>query len=161
MSGKVNHLKDELRRTFTLYALIPTFLIFIIILVLAFVYWNTNVLERNRSTLQTASEKLNVLISDYLNEANEVAALCDISQLRDNNAVRAKMYENLHQFINHTGVQAQFYLLDAKLNRLISSQIQEPEPVELGKIADWGIIGQMKQKPVVPVFAFFRVYKEY
>lgn len=154
MSVKVNHLKDELRRTFTIYALIPTFVISILVFVFAFIYWNTNVVGHNQERLVTASEMMNAIISRHLDKVNEIAALCDINELADNKTAIMKMYENLYQYTNHIGVHTDFYLFDEKINMLISNQIQEPEFAQLAKSADWGIIGQIKKKPTVPIFSF-------
>lgn len=161
MSVKVKHLKDELRRTFTLYALIPTFIISILIFILAFVYWNTNVLERNQNRLDTTSEMMSAMISSHLEKANEIAALCDINELAHNRTAIMEMYESLYQYINHSGVTTNFYLFDEKMNMLISNQVQEPEFVQLGKNVNWGIIGQIKKKPTVPIFSFSSSIKNF
>lgn len=150
----MNHLKDELRRTFTLYALIPTFVISIIVLVLALAYWHTNVVERNRSTLVASSGFVSTTVTNYLDKANEVAALCDIGTLSYDNSARAELYQRLYQFANQQGVQTDFYVLDDRFNLLVSNQEHVPEVAELAREADWGIIGQIKKKPAVPVFAF-------
>ena len=154
MSRKVNHLKDELRRTFTLYALIPIFIISIFVFILAFVYWNTNVLERNQSRLDTACEKLSTMISSHLNKANDIAAVCDIKELHDNKTAIMEMYTNLYQYTNKIDVHTDFYVFDEQMNQLISNQMNDPEFAQLGKNANWGIIGQMKREPRVPIFAF-------
>lgn len=161
MSIKVNHLKDELRRTFTIYALIPTFVISILVFVLAFMYWNTNVLARNENRLDTASEMMNTIISGHLTKANDIAALCNINELADNKTAIMEMYENLYQYTNHIGVHTDFYLFDEGLNALISNQRQEPEFVQLAKNVDWGIIGQIKRKPTVPIFTFVSSIKNF
>lgn len=150
----MNHLKDELRRTFTIYALIPTFIIASFIFILAFVYWNTNVLEKNQSKLAFASKLISTTISGHMEKASEIAALSDIDGLRDSKAARTEMYENLYQYINSTGLQTEFYLYDQQMARLISNQTQDLEFVQTAKIADWGIIGQIKKKPTLPTFAF-------
>lgn len=156
MSVKVNHLKDELRRTFTLYALIPTFIISIFVFVLGFAYWHINVLERNQSRLNAACEMMNTLISGYMEKANDIAALCDINELRDNKNARVKMYEKFYQSTNNIGVHPDFYLFDEGMNRLISNQKQDPEFAELARSANWGIIGQIQRRPSVPIFTFVR-----
>lgn len=161
MSRKVNHLKDELRRTFTIYALIPTFIILIIVFVLAFVYWNTNVIERNQSRLVTACEMMSTIISGYLEKANDIAAFCDINELRDNKTAKMEMYVKLHKYTNDIGVPTNFYLFDEQMNRLISNQIKDPESAQLAKIANWGIVGQIKKNPEVPIFAFVSSIKNF
>lgn len=161
MSRKVNHLKDELRRTFTLYALIPTFSISIFVFILAFVYWNTNVLERNQSRLDNACQVMSTIISGCLAKANDIAAVSDINELRNNKMAIMEMYENLYQYTNHIGVQTDFYLFDEQMNRLISNQIYDPEFARLAKSANWGIVGQMNKKPMVPIFAFVSSIKNF
>ena len=161
MSRKVNPLKDELRRTFTIYALIPTFIISIFVFVLAFVYWNTNVLQRNQSRLDTACEMLSTIISGYVIKANDIAAFCDINELRNNKTAMMGMYENLYQYTNRIGVHTDFYLFDEQMNRLASNQETDPEFVQLAKSANWGIIGQMKRNPTAPIFAFVSSIKNF
>lgn len=161
MAGEVNHLRDELRRTFTLYALIPTFIISLIVLVLAFVYWHTNVLERNQNSLDTVCVMMTKMLNRYLDKVNEVASLCDISELRVSNTARADFYENLYQFSNQQEVHPKFYLFDGQLQPILSNEAKEPETVELAKSADWGIIGRLKQTPAVPVFAFVSSLKNF
>jgi two-component system sensor histidine kinase YesM len=154
MSRKVNHLKDELRRTFTIYALIPIFIISIIVFILAFAYWNTNVLERNHNRLNAICDMMSTMISNYLDNANDIAGLCDMNMLRDNKTAKAKMYEKLYQDTSMIGVHTDFYIFDTQMNRLVSNQIQDPEFAELARTADWGIIGQIKKKPMEPIFTF-------
>ena len=157
----MNHLKDELRRTFTMYALIPTFLIAIFLFVLAFVYWHINVLEQNRSRLAAACQYMNTIISSYMERANDIAALCDISQLREDKTARMEMYGKLYQYTHSVGGKTEFYLYDEQKNRLISNQTQDPEFVQVARSADWGIIGQIKRKPAVPTCAFVSPIQEY
>ena len=150
----MNHLKDELRRTFTIYALIPTFIISIFVFILTFVYWNTNVLERNQSRLDIASTMLSTITSAYSDKANDIATFCDVSQLRENETAIMEMYTTLYQYTNKIGVHTDFYLFDEQMNRLISNQMSDPEFTQLAKSSNWGIIGQIKRQPTVPIFAF-------
>ena len=161
MGKKVNHLKDELRRTFTLYALLPTFVVASLVLVLAFVYWHSNVLEQNRSRLAVACQYINTMVSSYLERANDIADLCNISQLREDKSAQTEMYGKLYQYTHTVGGRTEFYLYDDKLNRLISNQNQDPEYVQLARSVDWGIIGQLKSTPTVPVFSFVSPIQDY
>lgn len=161
MSKKVNHLKDELRRTFTIYALIPTFLVASFILVVALVYWNINVLEQNRSRLSVACQFIDTLVVSYMERADDIAALCNITQLKGDQNARTEMYGRLYQYTHTVGGKTEFYLYDDKLNRIISNQNQDPEFVGLARTVDWGIIGQIKRKPAKSVFAFVSPIQDY
>ncbi|MDF2565761.1 MAG: integral rane sensor signal transduction histidine kinase [Massilibacillus sp.] len=154
MSRKVNHLKDELRRTFTLYALIPIFIISLISFALAFTYWNTSVLGRTQSKLAVVCDSLETLISGYMEKANEIASFSDLSKLQENQASKVEMYQKLYEYTNQTGVYTDFYIFDEQMNMLISSKSQEPEFARIAKTTTWGIIRQIKDKPAVPVFSF-------
>lgn len=154
MGEKVNHFKDELRRAFMLYALIPVFIIAVFIVGLAFTYWNTSVAEQNRSRLDKTCEMLDGKIAGFMQEANEIAALCDVDALRSGGNSRTAMYERLYHYTNSVGLETEFYLYDAQMNLLLSNQAQDPEFVSLAKKIDWGIIGQLRKKPVIPGFDF-------
>jgi two-component system sensor histidine kinase YesM len=161
MSKKVNHLKDELRRTFTMYALIPTFIVASFILVLTFVYWRINVLEQNHSRLMVACQYMNAIVSSYMERANDIAALCNISQLREDKTARTEIYGKLYQYTHTVGGKTEFYLYDDQLNRLVSNQNQDPEFVRLARSAEWGIVGQIRRKPTAPNFVFVSPISEY
>lgn len=161
MGKKVNHLKDELRRTFTMYALIPTFVVASLVLVLAFVYWHSNVLEQNRSRLEAACQYINTMVSGYMQRANDIAGLCDISQLQEDQSARADMYGKLYHYTHTVGGKTEFYLYDDKLNRLVSNQNSDPEYVQLARSVDWGIISQLKRKPTESVLAFVSPIQDY
>ena len=157
----MNHLKDELRRTFTMYALIPTFIIASFVVVLAFVYWHINVVEQNHSRLAIACQYINTMVVSYIERANNIAALCNVRQLRDDSTARTDMYGKLYQYTHTVGGKTEFYLYDDKLNRLISNQNQDPECVQLARDVDWGIIGEIKRKPSEPIFAFVSPIQDY
>lgn len=161
MSRKVNHLKDELRRTFTIYALIPTFLMASFILVLTFVYWNNNILSRNQQKLDNVSGNLEKMVSGYMAYTEEIAAYASIPELRGSIAARTEMYEKLYGYSNNMGMHARFYLFDNAMNLLVANQNQEPEFAALAKKAKWGIVGQIRQNPTLPMFSFVSAIKNY
>lgn len=161
MSRKVNHLKDELRRTFTLYALIPIFIISLISFALAFAYWNTSVLERTKTQLEVVCDSLESLISGYMEKADEIADFSDLSNLRGSQMRKVQMYQKIYEYTLQTGVDTDFYIFDEQMNMLISSKSQEPEFVQIAKNTTWGIIRQIKERPTVPVFSFIGTAKKF
>lgn len=154
MSRKVNHLKDELRRTFTLYALIPIFIISLISFALAFTYWNTSVLERTQNKLAVVCDSLDNLISGYMEKANEIAVLSELSTLRESQMHKVQMYQKIYEYTLQTGADTDFYIFDEQMNMLISSKSQEPEFAQIARNTTWGIIRQIRERPTVPVFSF-------
>ena len=154
MTKKVNHFKDELWRTFTVYALIPTFIISLFIFVLAFVYWNINVVEKNQSRLNQASEKISTTIASYVEQAEKIAAESNIKSLQTDQGVKVSMYQRLYHYANNTGLQTEFYLYDQGMNRLVSNQARDPEFIQVARKADWGIVGQIKRTPAMTAFGF-------
>lgn len=161
MSRKVNHLKDELRRTFTLYALIPIFIISLISVALAFAYWNTSVLERTQTKLEVVCDSLDDLISGYMEKANEIAGLAELNTLRESQIDRVQMYQKIYEYTLQTGVDTDFYIFDEQMNMLISSKSQEPEFAQIARSAAWGIVRLIKERPAVPVFSFIGNAKKF
>lgn len=154
MGKKVSHLKDELRRTFTIYALIPTFIVSSLIFILAFVYWNINVVKQAQKQLELACSRLDTTISGYIGKANDVAALCDIDELLDDKTARMEIYADLYKYINNNELKAEFYIFDQKLNSVVANKAQYPEFVQLARDIDWGIVRQIKLNPTIPNFMF-------
>lgn len=83
-----NHFRDDIRRTFITYALVPILLISIVFFILMITYWNTSVFKRNNSSRESVCLSLSTLVDNYVKEAEDIAALCDIDQLRKNKVTR-------------------------------------------------------------------------
>lgn len=154
MHKQVNHLRDDIRRTFTTYALIPVFIISMISIVLAFTYWDKNVIDRNHNSREMVSEALSAIVTSYMDKAVEIAATCDLGVLKEDKNAQTKMYEQLYAQVNIIHANADFYLVDENLQPVITNRAQVPDFLRIPKDISWGIIAQIQQNPTEPALAF-------
>lgn len=154
MAKKVMRLRDDIRKTFTAYALIPVFIISLISIALALAYWNKNVLERNRESRTLVCEALTTIVADYLEKEEEIAADCDLAALAHNRQAQMEMYQQLYAQINITHANADFYIVDDALQPLIASKKGRPDFLEIPPGAAWGIVGQLQRAPTAPALSF-------
>lgn len=154
MHKQVNHLRDDIRRTFTTYALIPVFIISLISIVLAFAYWDKNVIDRNHSSRAMVGEALTAIVTSYMDKGIEIAASCDLGALKKDRNAQTKMYEQLYAQVNIIHANADFYLVDEHLQPVITNRAVVPDFLRIPKEISWGIIAQMRQNPAEPALAF-------
>lgn len=148
------HLRDDIRKTFTTYALIPVFIISIISIALAFTYWNKNVLERNHESSVLVGEALTTIVSSYQEKCQEIAVNCDLLNLANSTAEQTKLYQELYAQINITHANADFYILNESMDMIVSSKVFKPKFLDIPGNTAWGIIGQIRQQPNRAVLNF-------
>lgn len=156
MTGQVNHLRDDIRKMFTRYALIPVFIIFMISLTLACISWNKNILERNHETRTLGSEALTTIIGSYMEKELEIAGYCDLQALLTDKNAQTQMYRQLYDQVNILHAGADFYVVDSELRLLISSKPAKPEFMRLPREIAWGIIGEARKNKEKAVLGFVR-----
>lgn len=161
MDRKVNHLRDEIRRTFTIYALVPIFIISLISCGLGVMYWNMSVVERSQNRLDEVSNGLEMLLADCMGDVNYLATACNIERLRFDADYKVRVYERLYDCTNKMEAYSDFYVLDENQNMVLSSKSQEPEFSLISQNMTWGIVKQIQDKPNYPVYTFISNVKNF
>ncbi len=154
MEKKVSHLRDELRRTFTIYALVPIFLLSLQTAVFAAAYWHTNVVGRSQQRAEEVSVFLESLLAATMKETDQLAADCQVARLQTDTGYRVKMYQQMYAYMNRSELFAGFFLLDKERNVILSSNSQEPEFLHLTRDISWGIVQRIEKDPRRPVYEF-------
>ena len=157
MEKKVNHLRDEIRRTFTIYALVPIFIMSLISFGLAVGYWNLNVVERNEQCLAKVGGSLEQLLRTCMNDVDALANSCDVARLGNDGAYKVQMYRQFYALLNQSEAYTDFYVLDAGQSVVASSRSQEPG----FSLLTWGIIKQMQEKPQAITYTFISDVKNF
>lgn len=144
----MRHLQDEIRITFTKYALIPVFIIALICVVLAFTYWNKNVLESNAESRQLVAEVIEGIVTDYKEQANDIAdAGYDLTALAASREQQMKLYTKLYKQVNIMHDNTSFYLLNAQKQVILSNRALLPRELQMIAGAKWGIFHRMELLP--------------
>ena len=154
MEKKVSHLRDELRRTFTIYALVPIFLLALLTAAFAAAYWHTNVVGRSQQRAEEVSVFLESLLAATMKETDQLAADCQVARLQTDTGYRVKMYQQMYAYMNRSELFAGFFLLDKERNVILSSNSQEPEFLHLTRDISWGIVQRIEKDPRRPVYEF-------
>lgn len=154
MEKKVSHLRDELRRTFTIYALVPIFLLSLLTAAFAAAYWHTNVVGRSQQRAEEVSVFLESLLAATMKETDQLAADCQVVRLQTDTGYRVKMYQQMYAYMNRSELFAGFFLLDKERNVILSSNSQEPEFLHLTRDISWGIVQRIEKDPRRPVYEF-------
>lgn len=155
---KVNHLQDEIRRTFTIYALVPIFIMSIISLGLAVGYWNMSVVDKNETCLSEVSDSLEDLLLNCMDDVKKLADFCDVDQIKADEQYKVKMCEKIYHTMQTSDVYNDFYILDEKKEILASSHSKSSV---IPQNLTWGIVKQMEEKPNLSVYTFISNVKNF
>jgi two-component system, sensor histidine kinase YesM len=150
----LRHLQDEVRITFTKYAIVPVCIIAAICIVFAIFYWNKNVLDRNTESRELVADVMTGIVTDYEDRANAVARHgYDLEELKDNRSAQTALYTTLYHEVNITHDNTAFYLLDSNRQILLSNRAELPLHLQTS-MGDWGILHRMEHNPLNPLIEF-------
>lgn len=135
--------QDEVRSALMKYALVPGFLITVICMLLAGLYWQRNVAERTKEEARVAGEIFTELTRDYEVRAASIARMGLDELLYGSAAQRRSFFEKLYAELNLYGTLPHFYLLDAEHRVLFPTRSRVPaylSPPTRG----WGVLSRME-----------------
>ena len=133
--------QDEVRSALMKYALVPGFLITLICILLAGIYWDRNVAARTEEEARTAGDIFTELTRDYEARAAAIAEN-GTKGLYGSGEERRLSFERLYAELNLHGALPDFYLLNA--DRRVLFQTQSDVPAYLSPPPrQWGVLSRM------------------
>lgn len=160
MSGR-QRMRDELRRAFVFYALVPMLLLLILSAGLLYIYWMENISRRNAAALQQGSETLQQTIQTGLDESERLSLQCDFDRLQQDEAYKVAFYRRLYDFLNKEPAYRMFVVLDSEQKIVMSSRSQDPEFLYLSKDVFWGIVERLWVEPYHAMYEFISYDKKF
>lgn len=143
---KFKHFKDDIRRTFTLYALIPVIIITFSSYMFSFFMWYRTVIKQNYDINNEISGKVEGIVSSYIDEALSISEQDDImGSIYSRDASR--MYERLYNFVNSKDIRCNFFIFDKDMNPVIASTKNIPEYAMKENMFSWGLTKRMHESP--------------
>lgn len=143
---KSKRFKDDIRKTFTVYAIIPVVIITFSSYLISFSMWYKTVVSQNNSINTEVSERIESIVSSYIYKAYEIA--------NDDNMIRhiksqssRKIYESLYGFVNSLDIRCKFFVFDEDMVPVIASTKKIPEYAEITDDFSWGITRRMLENP--------------
>lgn len=148
MGNKKNRrFKDNIKKTFIIYALIPVFIITFFSYIISFSIWYRTVIDRNRQINNEVSGRLDTILSSYMKKANELSTKDYIIQCILLRQESAAIYEECYKFTNSMDARCNFYVFDNELMPIISSSTIIPEYASPENAFSLGIGRRMAEKP--------------
>lgn len=144
---KERYFRDELRRMFIGYAIIPAAVFTLacgIVFMLALLYgkWTGN-LEHSRYV----TEELNRTVAGYGQVLDEFAGQPELFTGVTESRERVRVFEQFYRTANELGYEAEFYLLDREREPLFPAGGSLPEGLAADVDAGWGILGMLERNP--------------
>ncbi|THF80368.1 sensor histidine kinase [Cohnella fermenti] len=139
--------RDDIRRAFTLYALIPVIVIALSSYALSFSILYKTIANRNASINVRASEALSSVISRYQEKAQSLFESAAVLDSLASGEGGIKAYAELYDFVNANLLRADFFVFDANLQPIIASSNFIPEYAQSANSLGWGIMRSLKSAP--------------
>lgn len=144
---KIRFFRDNIRHTFILYAIIPTFLIACLCMGLIFGIWQYSVYTTNRAANDKVSNALQKVVDIYVNEALNLSK--DITLITEpiNTGKLVDIRRSMYKLLAETEYFAKLYILDEDMNSVLSDYNHMPGFLLDKTCYDWGILREIREKP--------------
>lgn len=143
---KFKHFRDDIRRTFTLYALIPVIIITFSSYTLSFFMWYRTVIRQNYDINTEISMNVESIVSSYIAETFNISEQANI--MEDITSPNTSLiYQELYNFVNSKDVRCNFFIFDKDMNPIITSTKNIPEYAMKANMFSWGLTKRMLDTP--------------
>lgn len=140
--------KDDIKKTFIIYALIPVVIVTFCSYVISFSIWYRTVVDRNHHINDEVSGRIETVLSSYMNKAYYASFEDRIIQcilLRQEKS--RTIYEEYYSFVNSMDIQCKFYIFDNDLNPILANSTKIPEYAKPENAFALGIGRRMHETP--------------
>lgn len=131
-----NSFKEEIRRTFFIYAFIPIIILTLVIYVSFYFIWFHIIEVKNLSYNRDISAKLNEAISYYNKMAMEMSQDDKIKQMVYNKKPTNECYYKMYEIANKMNPRCHFLVLDSNL-KVVMTNFYSPPPYLIQRIGSF------------------------
>ncbi|PHV69968.1 histidine kinase [Sporanaerobium hydrogeniformans] len=154
------YFKEDIRRTFLIYALIPISMITLITYCSAFFIWNRMIISQTRDKNRRMQQKLEQVVTSFMKKTVEFAEDADFYEKLQQPRQKSAIYQKLYTFSNSIEEQVDFYIFDEKLEMLAGSTKEIPNFIPKDSHISWGITKRMKDNPTDIILECNKTYKD-
>ncbi len=155
-----NAFRDDIRKTFVVYALIPIVIITLVSYLAVFFIWNSAIIYQTKQSINHTADKLEHTISLVIDKTTEIAVNNSFYKKLNNTKQKTNVYQELYSFTNKMEEKIDFYIFDENLDLLVGSRQNTPSFITTDNDISWGIIKRMKQNTYDVIFECNKVYKD-
>lgn len=146
-SPKPVHFRDEIRRAFISYALIPSSIFTVLIILISFYVWNTNISGTAQQENKAIAAILDKTIAEYTARAEEPFGVTVAAMATEKNAL-ATVYSSLKEFTARREINANFAILDADFSVVMQGSPESTLKIpSYQKRLPWGLLGRLQENP--------------
>ncbi len=155
------YFKEDIRRAFVIYALIPITSITLITYMAIFFIWNRTVISQTKDKNRRMQQTLEKIVTDFMNKTEELAQDREfIGRLKDPKQ-KNRVYEILYNFCNSIEEEADFYIFDEDFEMLVGSTKDTPTFIPKDSTTSWGITKRLKTNPKETILECNKTYKDH
>lgn len=144
---KALHFKEELRRSFVGYAIIPSSFVILLIVIISLFQWYTNVIgsvKKDNKLIQSIFDE-SVAHYTYFFSKNNTHF---IEAFRSDTTSLTNVFNELYQFTSNNRIPANFVLLDKNISLLLQGNSEDTFKVpDYLKLLEWGFFHRLEQNP--------------
>lgn len=157
---KGRYFKDELKRMFIGYAIIPAILFTLICglsFMAVFIYGKKN---SNREHNRYAAAELERVFTEYEKELTELAVQPDLMSCAVEGKCRVGIFESFYDVSNRLAVKADIYIMNGDREVLLSNRPERPEYLSVDTGVSWGIFEPMERYPDTTAVRLAEAWKD-
>lgn len=147
MGNKQSYFKDDIRRVFLFYAIVPVVLLTLVCLIIFWGSWRYTLQKSNMRDNEQITSDLEITVSSYIDVANQLAQQEKIFYDNIDVNTRVEIFENVYGVSNSIKRKADLYVFDRELKPIISGTKKVPDYLDGNYYANWGIFRIMNQNP--------------
>ena len=157
MSSSPVRFKDEIRRSFIFYALIPALIFSLVVFIATAIIWNWRLYSHSVAENKCVTELLEKEVAAYRKICSEKLVL----NYKDG-ADLSYIYAELKNSVMEQEVEADFALLDSNFRVLLQGNSLRNLYIPIWQIsAGWGALGRMKNNPDSIIVEISSDYNEF
>jgi two-component system, sensor histidine kinase YesM len=139
--------KNELRKAFILYALVPIILLSFLFYNLLFYFSKKTVENHNEKYNKSIASSIEKEFNSYKNEVQDLANRLEIKKVFYSSYDETEIYEIFYNVVNNHNIRSLFYVYNEKGEVLITNSKVIPQYSKSDDLFMWGIFKKMKDYP--------------
>ncbi|SKA97251.1 HAMP domain-containing protein [Caloramator quimbayensis] len=136
--------KDDIRKTFILYALIPVIIITVSSYLFFLGMWYKTIKNQNNNINFQLSRRIDKILNNYINEAYIISREKLVIDTIMEGSGSSRVYNRFYSFVNSRDVRSSFFIFDKNMNIIAASSRFLPSYAVQNSFY-WGIIKRMNE----------------
>lgn len=139
--------KNELRKAFIFYALVPILILSFLFYNLLFYFSRRTIEEHNKKYNKSIAASIEKEFNEYKNEVEVLANNEDIKKIFYGGYNETQIYESFYTIVNNHSIRSLFYVYNEKGEIIITNSKVIPQYSKSDDLFMWGIFKKMKDSP--------------